>query len=160
MIAWFETTDVDWLHQPSTFLWFWEGKASLGPFSPCRHITQLEEQQEPQPLSAGRSWLWPAMVHKNNVIKMTATTVSESLTACYFLFYSYVPLANFYLPSICLPFIGIWWRENYNLTLPLLQEKETCAGIISVLCQLTRLWPEQVWHGGFTETSLWHLLYL
>lgn len=43
----------------------------------------------------------------------------EHLTACYFLFDSYILFfANFYLPSICLPFIGIWWRENYhNLTL-------------------------------------------
>lgn len=71
------------------------------------------------------------MVCKNCVIKMTAvTTALESLTACYFLFYSSIPLANFYLPSICLPFIGIWWGENYhNLTLPFLQEKETCKGI-------------------------------
>lgn len=71
------------------------------------------------------------MVCKNYVIKMTAVMKAlESLTACYFLFYSYIPLANFYLPSTCLPFIGIWWRQNYhNLTLPFLQERETCGGI-------------------------------
>ena len=57
------------------------------------------------------------MVCENDVIKMAAVMKAlATLTACYFLFDSYTPLANFHLPSICLPF---WWRENYHKpTLP------------------------------------------
>lgn len=46
------------------------------------------------------------MVCENDVIKMTVVMKAlVSLTACSFLFASYIPLANFHLPSICLPFL-------------------------------------------------------
>lgn len=66
-------------------------------------------------LSAARSWLW----HNGLWGCYQRVICYESLA---FSFYSYVSLANFYVPAICLPFlIDIWWRQNYHhLTLPLL----------------------------------------
>lgn len=88
-------------------------------------------------LSAARSWLW-CNGHRGCYQSVISY---ESLA---FFFYSYMSLANFYVPPICLPFLKetfdgeriiiIWHFHFYE---------ETCREMnTSALGQLTHLWYE------------------